>query len=92
MCIRAGEGDVVDALALALLSAKAPADVARYLADAKKAAGTDLREEYQSLCEPTPAMIAVRKDRTQGIMEPAHPFDNLYYAGKNFVAGIRANF
>lgn len=52
---------------------------------ARKVAGSDLREQFQSLCEPTPATIAVRKDRTPGIMQPTKVFDNLYFVGKNSI-------
>ena len=60
----------------------APANAKELIARAKVAAKTDLLEEYQSLCEPTPETIAVRQDRTQGLLEPAKVFDNLYFVGK----------
>ena len=59
-----------------------PANAAELIARAKVAAKTDLLEEWQSLCAPTPETIAVRKDSTPGLLEPTKVFDNLYFVGK----------
>lgn len=59
-----------------------PANAAELIARAKVAAKTDLLDEWQSLCSPTPETIAVRKDNTPGTLEPTKVFDNLYFVGK----------
>ena len=54
-----------------------PANAKELIARAKVLAKTDLLEEWQSLCEPTAATIAVRTDRSPGVLEPVKVFDNL---------------
>jgi metallo-beta-lactamase class B len=63
-----------------------PPNAAELIARAKVLAGTDLLEEWQSLCAPTPATIAVRQDKSPGVLEPVKVFDNLYFVGKNSVS------
>lgn len=76
--------------AATMFLASAPAssqatDAKALINKARDLAGSDLRTEFQSLCEPTPETIAVRKDQTRGVMQPIRVFDNLYFVGKNSI-------
>lgn len=78
------------AAAATTLLASAPAssqatDAKALINKARGLARSDLRAEFQSLCEPTPETIAVRKDQTRGVMQPIRVFDNLYFVGKNSI-------